>query len=781
MSEMFLAVLNNSISAIWMVLGVMAARLLLKRAPRWMVCALWALVALRLVFGGIQAPFSLIPSSELIPPQSLFDQAPVIHSGLPLVDNIVNPVYTESLRPTPGASINPLQVWLAFFANIWLLGMGVMGAWAAISCLRLRRQVRESVAAGDVYLCDRIGSPFIFGLFRPRIYLPSGLDEDSRRHVIAHEKAHLARRDHWWKPLGFALLTVNWFNPVMWLAYVLLCRDIELACDEKVVQTFTAAEKKAYSTALLRCSVNPRSISACPLAFGEVGVKQRVKSVLHYRKPAFWVILAAIVLAVALAAGLLTDPLGRSSEILYNGCLYELFNPEYSFVPAQEPVAALRSILHNTDAHPTEELQATNLDESLAGCPLYLEGENLYLVKFDGSCLAFRTVQPRSFLAQAVETELDFVICAGGAHVDEWESLPEDRSVELRQLMKELLTESFEPVRESAVPDGSFSIYLYPDSLTCLMDLTLGEDGFWYLHFYEEEAGANQNWKLRCDALTEWAAPYLDRTAYYDSIYAESDAVIVYQTFVNDALALNVGLPQGWQAEELTLNDNAAGFRFQPEGRTGWIHVNLFPEEARLDIQTNTPSPAEFPGGITGTIYSLYADQWEILRLDTTCGTLLLRMSRDVDWWADFGSVAEAIIGSIRAYDNGDMILGKPNQLGITMEITNVTASGGTLVCTQDGTLWDSIITGAPWDLQRFENGQWVSIMPESTVWTSIAYVVQPGENLWNVNWGQIIGSLELGHYRISKTFWGERTPMFTLGLEKETVQQTCYAEFIIE
>jgi hypothetical protein len=156
-------------------------------------------------------------------------------------------------------------------------------------------------------------------------------------------------------------------------------------------------------------------------------------------------------------------------------------------------------------------------------------------------------------------------------------------------------------------------------------------------------------------------------------------------------------------------------------------------------------------------------------------------MSRDVDWWTDFGSVAEAIIGSIRAYDNGDMILGKANKLGITMEITNVTRNGGTLVCTQDGTLWDSIITGAQWDLQRFENGQWISIMPESTVWTTIAYIVQPGENLWNVNWGQIIGSLEPGHYRISKTFRGERTPMFTLGLEKETVQQTCYAEFTIE
>ena len=212
MTDLFLDVLNTSVSAIWVVLGVVLARLLLKKAPRWMVCSLWALVALRLIFGGIEAPFSLIPSSELIPPESLFEQAPAIHSGVPIVDNTINPVYTESLRPTPGASVNPLQVWLALFANIWGLGMIVMGLWAVISCHRVRRQVRESIPADGVYLCDRISSPFIFGLFRPKTYLPSDLDEASRSHVIAHEQAHIARRDHWWKPLGFVLLAITWLR-----------------------------------------------------------------------------------------------------------------------------------------------------------------------------------------------------------------------------------------------------------------------------------------------------------------------------------------------------------------------------------------------------------------------------------------------------------------------------------------------------------------------------------------------------------------------------------------
>ena len=256
MTDLFLTILNLSFSATWVVLAVVLARLLLKKAPRRLVCALWALVALRLLFGGIEAPFSLLPSTELIPPESLFDQAPELHIGISGIDDAVNPIYSESLRPTPGASVNPLQVWLAVFANVWVLGMGVMAIWAGVSCYRVRRQVRACIPAEEgVYLCDRIASPFIFGLFRPKIYLPSDLGGASRAHVIAHERAHLTRKDHWWKPLGFLLLSVHWFNPLLWLAYVLLCRDIELACDEKVVHNFGAEEKKAYSAALLRCSV----------------------------------------------------------------------------------------------------------------------------------------------------------------------------------------------------------------------------------------------------------------------------------------------------------------------------------------------------------------------------------------------------------------------------------------------------------------------------------------------------------------------------------------------
>ena len=181
--------------------------------------------------------------------------------------------------------------------------------YAAISALRLRLRVRTAVRLeGNVFQSEFVPSPFILGVLRPRIYLPFGLEPGAQDMVLAHERAHLKRGDQLWKPLGFLLLTAYWFNPVCWLAYVLFCRDIEAACDEKVVRELGESCKTAYSRALLQCSVPRRMITACPLAFGETGVKGRIKSVLNYKKPAFWVVLAAVFVSIAVAVCFLTDP-----------------------------------------------------------------------------------------------------------------------------------------------------------------------------------------------------------------------------------------------------------------------------------------------------------------------------------------------------------------------------------------------------------------------------------------------------------------------------------------
>ena len=311
MAAVFLKLLNLSISASWLVLAVLALRLVSKRSPKWMNVLLWGIVALRLMLPfSIESALSLIPSAETVSPAAVqFDPAPTITSGVSVIDNAVNPSLSEHFAAVPTASVNPLYVWTEIAGWVWLIGLGAMLLYALVSYLRLRRRVSVSLPIQDhIYLCDAISSPFILGVVKPRIYLPSGLDEVQRQNVLAHEQAHLTRRDHWWKPLGFALLAVYWFNPVLWLAYALLCRDIELACDERVIRTMDESAVKTYSTVLLACSMPRKAVITCPLAFGEVGVKERVKNALHYKKPAFWVVAASVAVCVIVAVCFLTNP-----------------------------------------------------------------------------------------------------------------------------------------------------------------------------------------------------------------------------------------------------------------------------------------------------------------------------------------------------------------------------------------------------------------------------------------------------------------------------------------
>ena len=311
MAAVFLKLLNLSISASWLVLAVLALRLVSKRSPKWMNVLLWGIVALRLMLPfSIESALSLIPSAETVSPAVVqFDPAPTITSGVSVIDNAVNPALSEHFAAAPTASVNPLYVWTEIAGWVWLIGLGAMLLYALVSYLRLRRRVSVSLCVREnIYLCDAISSPFILGVVKPHIYLPSGLDEVQRQNVLSHEQAHLARRDHWWKPLGFALLAVYWFNPMLWLAYALLCRDIELACDERVIRTMDESAVKTYSTVLLACSMPRKAVITCPLAFGEVGVKERVRNALHYKKPAFWVIAASVTVCIVVAVCFLTKP-----------------------------------------------------------------------------------------------------------------------------------------------------------------------------------------------------------------------------------------------------------------------------------------------------------------------------------------------------------------------------------------------------------------------------------------------------------------------------------------
>ena len=310
MSELFLEIVNRSIAASWIVIAVLILRFCLKKAPKWVNVLLWGIVAVWLIFPfSIESALSLIPSAETVSPSIMMETAPSVQTGVPALDQVINPVIDHSLAPAPGASANPLQIWIPVLTVIWLLGVAALFLYSAVSYRRLRRRVCEAVILRDnIYQSENVCSPFVLGIIRPKIYLPYHMDKREMDHVIAHEQTHIRRRDHWWKPLGFLLLTVHWFNPLLWLGYILLCRDIELACDEKVIREMGSEQRADYTQALVSCSVSRRSIAACPLAFGEVGIKERVKSVMNYKKPAFWIVLASVVVCAVAAVCFLTDP-----------------------------------------------------------------------------------------------------------------------------------------------------------------------------------------------------------------------------------------------------------------------------------------------------------------------------------------------------------------------------------------------------------------------------------------------------------------------------------------
>ena len=352
MEAVFIKLLNMSISASWLILAVILFRMVLKNAPKWIRCILWGLVAVRLICPiSVESMFSLLPSGETVSQDIMYAEKPSIQTGITAINTVVNPYLADSMAPSVGASVKPMQIVMRLATVIWVVGMIGMLAYAFISYIRIRSKVAPSLHVGEnIYLCDYIDTPFVLGIVRPRIYLPSALAEDDKAcFVIAHEKAHIKRRDHWWKPLGFLLLTVYWLNPVIWIAYILLCRDIELACDEHVIGHLEEKEKSSYSEALLACSIRTKNgnfhrgiITACPLAFGEVGVKKRVKEVLHYKKPAFWLLVVAVLASIVVAVCFLTDPAEdalyapepfghsyRVEEIVYDA-------PQYSFAYSLE-------------------------------------------------------------------------------------------------------------------------------------------------------------------------------------------------------------------------------------------------------------------------------------------------------------------------------------------------------------------------------------------------------------------------------------------------------------
>ena len=319
MDDVFLKLVNLSISASWLILAVLVLRVVLKKAPKWVMPLLWGVVALRLVcLFSIESALSLIPSAETIPSEIVTEtREPVLYEQATL-DIVTNPTLPSAAEVPVGVSRQQAQVDFNIYSVLWLAGMAALLVHALVSAGKLKRKLATAILLRDnIYESEFVDSPFVFGVVKPNIYLPMHMDEGTAAYVIAHEHAHLARRDHWWKVLGYLVLALHWFNPLVWVAYILFCRDIELACDEKVVKGLDGAARADYSQALLSCAAPGRAVAACPLAFGEGNIKMRVKSALHYKKPAFWVAAAAVLAVVIVAVCFLTNPRSERGSLVW--------------------------------------------------------------------------------------------------------------------------------------------------------------------------------------------------------------------------------------------------------------------------------------------------------------------------------------------------------------------------------------------------------------------------------------------------------------------------------
>ena len=319
MDDVFLKLVNLSISASWLILAVLVLRVVLKKAPKWVMPLLWGVVALRLVcLFSIESALSLIPSAETIPSEIVTEtREPVLYEQATL-DIVTNPTLPSAAEVPVGVSRQQAQVDFNIYSVLWFAGMAALLVHALVSAGKLKRKLATAILLRDnIYESEFVDSPFVFGVVKPNIYLPMHMDEGTAAYVIAHERAHLARRDHWWKVLGYLVLALHWFNPLVWVAYILFCRDIELACDEKVVKGLDGAARADYSQALLSCAAPKRAVAACPLAFGEGNIKTRVKSALHYRKPAFWVAAAAVLAVVIVAVCFLTNPRSERGSLVW--------------------------------------------------------------------------------------------------------------------------------------------------------------------------------------------------------------------------------------------------------------------------------------------------------------------------------------------------------------------------------------------------------------------------------------------------------------------------------
>ena len=633
MTDLFLCLFNRAVAAGWLVLAVLVLRLLLKKAPKWTRLLLWGLVAVRLVCPfTLESIWSLIPSAQTIAPEALLAPVPTIHSGLPVLNTAVNPILEQSAAATPEYSANPFQIWIAVAAVIWAVGVGILLLYAVCSYVRLRKRMSTAIRIeGNLYRSERTGFPFVLGLIHPKIYLPVNLDEDSIAHVVAHERAHICRRDHWWKPLGFLLLSVYWFQPLLWGAYVLLCRDIELACDEKVIRDMDRGQRADYSQALLQCSVRRSAMAACPLAFGEVGVMERVKNVLNYRKPAFWVIVAAVAACLIAAVCFLTDPVTANVKHPwvreYTGTVdtaqFESISPEFAIGAAENGQAVFKNPEKAFAAFTA--LYADTLEQLRQAFDLpQLTAQEYEPYKIYGWQLTGGTEteqEQAAFVSKFLDIyENSFIDSAPSETPSTKQSLTLEDVIALSEKGGSTLTwADFEDFAYTDVGSGMYvRQYVIDETFSLMIGGPSLEEPPWYINLVagddEEDTVDIRTWNVRSFIQSNQPPRQASNLCTYTREYAMDPNVTFYDdgTYIFCFSSLSSTLGYGTYSlsgDRLTLLDNAGGaFEFTVEGETltcYWVASRMdWSESAALWL-------ADLPERMVFTRTDGDADAWE--------------------------------------------------------------------------------------------------------------------------------------------------------------------------
>jgi len=765
MGDIFLKLLNMSITAGWLILAVLCVRLLFRKMPKWMNCLLWGVVAARLLIPfSIESEYSLQPSAEPIQSHTMVEgdivpYVPSIDSNFTVVENTVNPILADTFAYEEAESVAPLQVFTEVAGYIWLGGMIFLLCFAVGSVVRLRLSVRESIRYKEsVFICDAVKSPFILGVIRPRIYLSSALSEEEMKHILAHENAHLRRKDHLWKPFGYLLLSVYWFNPLCWIAYILLCKDIELACDEKVIKDMAFDDKKEYSRVLLACATQRRLVSVCPLAFGEVGVKERVKSVLNYKRPAFWITMTAIVAGIVVAVCFLTNPAreyriritipaGSTEEIIYQEDFF--YSDEEISPKGRKIILSLSEGMGDTEV----VLKPIEVKEENAYEPTYItQGMP---VKMDVEKGAWFQIGVN--MQNPTTEDMDVYVIVRNVEVriadhepveEPEKQLPEEKPNEPmeekenvgRQEAPEWITEEINVEKRDVTHDG------VADYIVTSMT---------YNPAYVDVNAT----------LQDRIAQHIGSDVILVSVYDGKDSSGTYREenllWSQEFSEAHVGNGQlsivQWDGQDYLLQSNLWG----GQGMAGW-NYEVFSFNASGEKQVLDNKSLQFEMG-EGSSAEGYGEFQHSLEQYIPNGTLIVAC--DIDMERQLVSTQDCLhipqnyyTHAFSKYDYEEVpaeneYAGFPvNDLqNVTMKMEKYKSwEGEILIDNQSGS---KLVTEEWYCIQKLENGEWhrMSELIDG-IWKQVGYAIQDGETaIFQINWKTWYGELSPGKYRIVK------------------------------